>query len=295
MGFSEPFSKDLNVKSIEKEYVIFCDESEQKGKHYSNFFGGVIVPGSVWESSETRLRMAAREADIQSEVKWSKVGPRELPVYSELLKTFFTLMAEENVRMRVMFRHNVHQPVYLSPEHIRSEYFILYYQFLKHGFDLQHMPVHPDGVRLRIYLDQLPDQTLEKKTQFRGYVSALDRVPGIRRKGVVIHDEDITEVDSKRHMLMQCMDVVLGSIHFRLNDKHKAKPAGQRNRGKRTIAKEKLYKFILKEIKRVSGKPGFNIGISTGVADGREARWGQPYLHWCFKPANFKYDDSFEK
>jgi len=172
---------------------------------------------------------------------------------------------------------------------------MLYYQFLKHAFDLQHMPVHPGGVGLRIYLDQLPDQTLEKKIQFRGYVSALDRIPAIRRKGVFIREEDITEVDSKRHMLMQCMDVVLGAIHFRLNDKHKVKPAGQRTRGKRTLAKEKLYKFILREIKRVTGKEGFNIGISTGVADGREARWSEPYLHWRFVPSQYRYDERFEK
>jgi hypothetical protein len=27
----------------EKEYIIFCDESDRFGKYYSNFYGGVIV------------------------------------------------------------------------------------------------------------------------------------------------------------------------------------------------------------------------------------------------------------
>ena len=25
----------------EKEYIIFCDESDKRGKYYSNFYGGV--------------------------------------------------------------------------------------------------------------------------------------------------------------------------------------------------------------------------------------------------------------
>ena len=36
---------------------------------------------------------------------------------------------------------------------------------------------------------------------------------------------------------------------FRLNDKHKIKPPGQRTRGKRTIAKERLYKHISQRIR----------------------------------------------
>ena len=27
----------------DKEYIIFCDESDVAGKYYSNFYGGVLV------------------------------------------------------------------------------------------------------------------------------------------------------------------------------------------------------------------------------------------------------------
>ena len=30
----------------EKEYVVFCDESDSKGEYFSNFYGGVLVGGS---------------------------------------------------------------------------------------------------------------------------------------------------------------------------------------------------------------------------------------------------------
>jgi len=84
---------------------------------------------------------------------------------------------------------------------------------------------------------------------------------------------------------------VLGSITFRLNDKHIAKLPGQKIRGKRTIAKEKLYKTILAEIKKI--RPGFNIGVSTGVFG--DERWHTPYRHWQFVPKDFEYQPQFTK
>lgn len=103
--------------------------------------------------------------------------------------------------------------------------------------------------------------------------------------------QDITEVSSHDHVLLQCLDVVLGSICFRLNDKHLAKPPGSRRRGSRTIAKDELRKFILKRIQQI--KPHFNIGITTG--GGPEERWAMPYRHWCFRPSEFEYDNTQTK
>ena len=73
---------------------------------------------------------------------------------------------------------------------------------------------------------------------------------------------------------------------FRLNRKHELKPDGQQIRGKRTIAKEKLYKFILKEIKTM--RPNFNIGITSGKESGMQSIWDDPYRHWSFVPQNFQ-------
>lgn len=152
------------------------------------------------------------------------------------------------------------------------------------------MPHHPDGVRLRFYLDQLPDQSKEKLAQFRGYISGLSQNAYIRKVGLSISEEDIAEVDSKKHVLLQCADVVLGSLSFRLNEKHRSIPAGMKRRGKRTIAKEHLYKYILSHIRRVTGKNSFNIGISTGLSSDLQSQWSDPYLHWRFVPKDHVYD-----
>ncbi len=54
--------------------------------------------------------------------------------------------------------------------------------------------------------------------------------------------------------------IVLGAMAFRLNNGHKEKPVGQNRRGKRTIAKEKLYKFIYSRIRVTSHSPNDFLG-----------------------------------
>lgn len=52
----------------------------------------------------------------------------------------------------------------------------------------------------------------------------------------------IAEVDSKNHVILQCIDIALGSMNFKLNNMDKEKMPNSNRCGKRTIAKEKLYK-----------------------------------------------------
>lgn len=93
---------------MEKEYIILCDESDKKGPFFSNFYGGVIVGGSNWKSVSDLLETSKRKAGITSEVKWSKVGPYEVERYKVLVEKFFDLIHDGKIRMRVMFRQNIH-------------------------------------------------------------------------------------------------------------------------------------------------------------------------------------------
>jgi hypothetical protein len=189
-----------------------------------------------------------------------------------------------------MFTHNTHAPVGLTPEQQAESYYLLYYQFLKHGFGLAQLPRHATPPRFRVYLDEIGD-TREQVAKFKGFIRGLADSKTIRAAGgIILEDSAITEVRSHDHIIMQALDVVLGSITFRLNNKHLAKLPGQKVRGRRTVAKERLYRFILGEIKRVSGKHSFNVGISTGLSEFPAGRWRDPYLHWCFTPREHKFD-----
>ena len=83
------------------------------------------------------------------------------------------------------------------------------------------------------------------------------------------------------------MDMILGAINFKLNNMDKEKMPGSNRRGKITLAKEKLYKNILRNIKTIY--PNFNIGVSTSYCiEGL-------FRHWCFKSKNSIFDSSLTK
>ena len=266
-----------------KEYWIFCDESVAKGDLFSNFFGGAILPASSHSSIENRLRIAKAEIGFIKELKWQRVSAHWVEGYMLMMTAFFDLLRADEVRMRIMFRDNAHSTEHLTEEQHGTSYFRLYYQFIKHAFGLAYIPHREGAPRLRLFFDQFPD-TGEQVAQFKGFLGAMPRAAEMRRARLELDPSHITEINSKEHVLLQCVDIILGAMAFRLNDMHKCKPEGQRQRGKRTVAKDKLYRHILAEIRTL--KPGFNPKCSTGTEPYPEGRWSMPYRHWSFTPRN---------
>lgn len=205
---------------------------------------------------------------------------------------FFDLVSENKIKIRIMFTSNKNKVARLSSDHKRNEYFLLYYQFFKHAFGLSFCNRSGDITRLRINFDYLPDTT-EKRNQFKDYVYRLQNQPEFQKSRIVFEKGHIAEVDSKKHLILQCLDVALGATAFRLNHKHKVIPRGKSRIGKKTIAKEKLYKFINKKI--CATRDNFNIGITTGLDGSLENLWMQPYRHWLFKPRNSVIDENQTK
>lgn len=273
----------------ESEYILFCDESDREGEYFSSFYGGLLVGARVYQAVTERLNAVKVAQNLLREVKWQKVTEPYLTKYKVLIDAFFDEIAAGRLKVRIMFRQNAQQPVGLTNEQRGMGYWLLYYQFVKHAFGFTHMP---QGQRrhLRIYFDQFPD-TGEQVAKFKGFIEALEHSREFQRTNLRIRKQDITEVSSHDHVLLQCLDIVLGSICFRLNDKHLAKAPGSKRRGSRTVAKHMLQKHILKRIQEL--RPNFNIGITTGGI--ASDRWTMQYRHWCFRPQDFEYDRSKTK
>lgn len=274
----------------EKEYVLYCDESVKEGKFYSNFYGGALVSGSQVAAIAGRLGSVKAAENLHREVKWQKVTDVYLAKYMTLMDAFFDEIEAGRIKIRIMFRQNARRPTGLTPAQVEQGFYILYYQFIKHAFGFAFMPMHTGPVRLRIYFDQFPD-TGEQVARFRGYIAGLNESKAFRDTRLSIAPENLAEVRSHDHPILQCLDITLGAMAFRLNDLHKAVPHGHRRRGKRTIAKEKLYKHIRARVLRF--KPNFNIGITTGASP--QERWSMPYRHWAFLPRDHDYDKMLTK
>lgn len=276
-----------------RHYIIYCDESDKKGKYFSNFFGGVLLKTRDQEAIQSLLVEKKAELNLYREIKWQKVTENYLEKYIEFMSYFFSFVATSRLRVRIMFTQNIHRPIGLTKEQLDKQYFLLYYQFIKHAFGIKYSnPNALDRVYFSLVPDQIPD-TKEKIEIFRNYLSQIPNSSSMRGSQVFIPREQINDVDSKDHVILQGLDVILGAMSARLNDKFKEKPLNRQTRGKRTIAKEKLYKHINKEIRNIY--PRFNIGISTASQNGSADRWHHPYRHWCFVPKDYELNPKAKK
>jgi hypothetical protein len=274
------------------EYIIYTDESEKKGKFYSNFYGGVLVRSPDLQPIIDRLEARKALLNLNQEVKWQKVTENYLEKYESLVDGFFDEVMAGRAKVRVMFTQNQFIPIGLSTDQRRTEYHLLYYQFIKHAFGLRFAGTAGREIHVRLNMDQLPDNR-EHNAQFKAYLLGLNSNTNFRSAGIRFRSDQIAEVRSHDHVLLQCLDVVLGAMAFRLNDKHKEKPAGKHRRGKRTIAKETLYKYIQTRICQLY--PNFNIGETTGKGGDWTNLWLHPYRHWKFVPAEHEIDPTRTK
>jgi len=276
---------------MKKQYLIYADESYRKGKFFSNFYGGALVNYINLERINKSLNDKKHELGMFQEIKWTKVTEQYLDKYIKLINFFFTFIKNNKIKIRIMFRQNAIVPKSLTKRQEENEYFLLYYQFIKHVFGIDYCNITDnDSIVLKLYFDKLPD-TKKKNRIFKGHIFALNEQ--LYLNNIHIFNEDITEVNSKDHVILQCMDVILGSMNFKLNDMNKEKNIDTNKRGKRTIAKEKLYKEILRNIREIY--PNFNIGVSTSIRGNLLNRWKDPYRHWQFKSKNSTFNGKLTK
>ncbi len=264
-----------------RRLTIYCDESADKGPFYSDFYGGALIRTSDRETIEAILAETKASVGLTGEAKWTKIGPHNEKAYIAFVDAVFDLVASERMKLRIMFTQNINQTQHLDHDD-DNRYFILYYQFIKHAFGLRYCnPEQADDVFVSIHLDDAPD-TQASLENFKDFLSSLSVYPVFHRARIKIQRDQISEIRSHEHGILQGVDVVLGAMQFRLNEFHKRKPEGARLRGSRTRAKERVYKHINARIRRMY--PNFNIGTSTGHAGGPSDRWRHPYRHWCFIP-----------
>lgn len=272
---------------------MYCDESNDDGPYYGNFYGGALVDSLHLDNVIAILDKKKRDLGIDGEVKWTKTTPYNLQQYQALMETFFDLIESGQIKVRIMFTHRRFKPIGLTREQKRDGYWLLYYQFIKHAFGLRYSSSTRQQTHLRLFFDAMPGG-FRDRNEFKAFIYGLQHQLEFLHSGIRIRLDDIKlDTESEKHTILQCTDVVLGAMHFRLNDFHLAKPSGQRIRGKKTRAKEALYKTIHARINGIY--PHFNIGETTGVRGDHTNRWRDPYRHWKFIPTNSEIDDGAVK
>jgi hypothetical protein len=277
----------------DKHYIIYADESDKKGRFYSNFFGGVLLSATDRNQISQELMQIKLDLGLLHEVKWQYVDQSCLDRYIEFIRVYFSYIAASRLKVRIMFTQNMHVPKNLQKRHNDDQYFLLYYQFIKHAFGLRYCDHGPfQHVFVSILADKIPD-TNERVERFKDYLCRIPNSRAFSNTHVYIPRSGIADVDSKQHVILQGLDLILGAMCAKLNDKLKAIPAGQKRRGKRTRAKEALYKAINAEIREIY--PNFNVGVGTACRYGPSDRWTHPYRHWLFMPTEHEVDRNLSK
>ena len=269
------------------EYIIYCDESVSDGKYYTDFFGGVLVRNTDFDKIREALDTRKQDLNLKGEIKWIKVTENYLDKYMQMMDLFFSFIKENRLKVRIMFRETSQTPSNLSPEQVHNRYSLLYYQFVKHAFGLIYHD-GPEGkpVYLRLYFDEIP-YPLDQRDAFKSHIFSLQRNSRFRKARLKIRMDDVVEINSGKHAIQQCMDIVLGSISFMLNRKNEVIPEGATERGHRTIAKEKLFHHILQLILESDGIDFFDISKTTPIVVPKDF-WTMPYRHWKFTTPEFR-------
>ena len=205
----------------------------------------------------------------------------------QMMDLFLSFVKQNKVKLRIMFQESGHSYDPLHQDQIVNRYHLLYYQFIKHAFGLRsHDGPAGETVYLKLYFDKMP-VSIQESDAFKAHIAYLQNLWQFRKARIVIRPDDIAEIDSHKHCIQQCMDIVLGSIAFRLNNKHLVIPPGATEPGHKTRAKETLFNHILDLIKDADGIEDFDISKTT-LPDRARDRWIIPYRHWKFLAAEFK-------
>lgn len=275
-----------------KELLLYCDESTKDGRYYSNFYGGALVSSDNYNEITDYLNEVKQNNNLFSEIKWTKVTESYLDKYIAVIDCFFDFISRNMIKLRIMFSQNAFEATGLTQEQHENRFFLLYYQFIKHAFGFKFCNETGKPIFLKLFFDLLPDNECKSK-EFKKYIQRLEFTDEFKQSGLKIRPQDIGEVRSHDHVILQCMDIVLGSMQFRLNNMHRKKLPNSNYRGKKTKAKENLYKHILRRIQGIY--PYFNIGINTGIQGDIKNCWMHPYRHWKFTPRSSNFNDSLTK
>ncbi len=186
---------------------VYCDETYPDLFSSSHPQARYLVIGSVWLKSDDRDRVKTaihglrNQYKIGGEFKWTKVSPSKAEFYKALLTWFH--QQGENLRFRCIAID--HQQVDLIHFHQSDQelgFYKFYYQMLHHW-------IHPFN-QYFIYCDF-------KRNRLRDRLHTLKTC--LNHANLATAIETVQSVRSRKSVLIQLADVLVGLASARLNDR----------------------------------------------------------------------------
>lgn len=267
-------------------YVAYADEAwtNDDSLRHKRFYGGAILRERDVTYVNSVLNATKNDCGLVGEVKWTKTKAPNHDRVIRLLNHFFDLIDQDLIRLRWMWSDELFQGTSHPPDNLEGlGYFVRYYYFLVFSFGL---PYHDlaQTVEIRFFLDDLPHNA-EKCAKFKRFLMTCHTASRFQNQST-FRIVDVGEVSSREHVVLQCVDVIIGAIGFRLNKYHKKlQPNGKRAAG--TVAKEKVYKAIFERLRAIDqkhrNKASFSVGINTSTDGDYANRWRHRVRQWSFR------------
>ena len=108
-----------------KEYFLYCDESIENGKYYSDFYRGALGCSTDYDEIVALLQDKKIELNLFNEVKWTKVTDNYLHKYKELIDLYFVLIKDGRIKIRIMFRQSAYEAINLTDDQKDNGFFLL--------------------------------------------------------------------------------------------------------------------------------------------------------------------------
>ena len=276
-------------------YEIYADEAWTHSSppllRYHCFFGGIFGSQSLLGRLETELIKIKQVNNLASaEVKWSALKPAKLLAYIQLIDCFFDHLDSANLTYRQMFRDRsfvyCDQSGNTSSEKTELDVqFMLFYQFIKHSFGIQFLPViHDVKHEILVRLDGHSSQ--RHKDDLERYINNLNQHWG--RNDIIVK---ASFIDSKSSNVLQLCDVIMGAAGSYGNKQHQLRSNGQRGMTKAQKPRYDLSKYIYNKIKALDakhrGSRAFNWFESTGMQGNPDSKLHHKLRIWKYIPAHY--------
>lgn len=255
------------------KYMIICDESTRKGPNFSYFYGGAIVNESKYQKLSDILINFKNNFGL-NELKRTKISEANYKYYIEVLDLFFTFVRSGDIKVRIMFSPN--SELKKDIPHSQNETFIRFYEvFIKDAFSIFYAR---EDIGLRLIFDDLPE-TKEQCQKFKQHlIKKINSNNKPMANKVYVKEEDIEEVDSQKHIILQCIDIIVGLVDFYLNTSKKELKESKRAQSKYKVW-QRIYQFIIEM------NPNFIVEETTSPIYSNKG-WKDKYKHFVYHQKN---------
>lgn len=211
---------------------IYCDESCYLKKDKSNIMvlGGILCLDRKKNILNKKIEILKEKYNLNknSEIKWTKVSEKFLPLYKEILKL---IINKDKIKIGVLIIHNKKYLNHTLYNQTHDEWYNkMYYFLLNSSIFINSLSLREKSLN-KVFFDIKDTKGGKRLRTLQNFLINRDEKHNILREYIGIY-----QVNSKESNLLQVLDLIIGMISYYFNHEITDNP------------KSKLLLFFLKEI-----------------------------------------------